>query len=159
LLRTTAPLLASGFDRQSPLRPLPLTEPARTDASEDVHAAARRIPEDPLAAIPMLHRLAEAGLGTRPFSSQWYTSTHTESFPLVRLERLGLFGTQQKYRTLRGSISVGFEAGAAVRVRDHLNLMAGYRMLGYGLGEQGTLEGGDLDATLNAPFLGFAFNY
>jgi len=159
LLLTGAPLLASGFDEAPVLRPLRFADSAQIGDSQPARAAALEVPGHALVAIPMLQRLAEAGLGTRPFSSQWYTSMHTESFPLVQLDRLGLFGSQQKYRTLRNSISVGFEAGAALRVRDHLSLTAGYRMLGYGLGEQSTLEGGRLDPTLTAPFLGVAFNY
>jgi len=159
MLQIPALALASGFDARAPLHPLRLEDPAPTRAPEGTRTAARWKSGDALPALSMLNRSSEAGLGTRPFSSQWFTSVRTESFPLVSLERLGLFGAQQKFRTLRGSISVGFEAGAAVRLRDHLNLTAGYRMLDYGLGEQGKLEGGKLDATLNAPFLGVAYNY
>jgi hypothetical protein len=159
MLRVPALALASGFDQQALLRSLRLADPTGSDDPEQPRAEAHRSASDAFAAIPMLNQIAEAGLGTRPFSSQWYTSSHAESFPLARLERVGFFGTQQKYRTLRGSIFVGFEAGAAVRLRHHLNLTAGYRMLGYGLGEQSTLEGGDIDAALNAPFLGLALNY
>ncbi|MDH3520955.1 MAG: hypothetical protein OEM49_10915 [Myxococcales bacterium] len=99
---------------------------------------------------------AMAGPDARLFSSSMRVGSHAESFPGLGL---GVWLGQQTYRTLRGSLSVGVEFGAALRLREHVNLTAGYRMLGYGRSDSGALAGGDLDANMNAPFLGLALRY
>jgi hypothetical protein len=113
--------------------------------------------EDPInGRIYSVGLCAVAGRGARLFQPHLFTSIYAETFPL---ERVGLWGGQQTYRTLRGSIAVGFEAGAAVRLRERVNLTAGFRLLGYGLGENGPLDGGSLDPSITAPLLGLAIKY
>jgi hypothetical protein len=73
--------------------------------------------------------------------------------------RVGIWRSHQKFRTLRGSVAAAFEGGAAVHVREHLDLTAGFRLLGYEPGEEARLEGGKLDASSAAPFLGLALRF
>ena len=65
----------------------------------------------------------------------------------------------REFRTLRGPVSIALEGGAAVRVREHLSLTAGFRLLGYGPGAASQLEGTKLDTGVAAPFLGLALRF
>jgi hypothetical protein len=174
-----AAALRIGAQRPSPLRGLPMqsrAEKRRAEAAASAplllepgaSRAARRPRVIPYAAlctqsgddregrIHSMERCAVAGPEAQPFMPHLFTSMYAETYPL---DRFGVWGGQQVFRTLRGSVAVGFEAGAAIRVRERVNLTAGFRLLGYGSGETGPLEGGGIDPSITAPFLGLAFYY
>jgi len=174
-----AAALRIGAQRPSPLRGLPMHSRAgkrRTEAAvsaplllePSASRAARRPRVIPYAAlctqsgddregrIHSMERCAVAGPGAQPFMPHLFTSMYAETYPL---DRFGVWGGQQIFRTLRGSVAVGFEAGAAIRVRERVSLTAGFRLLGYGSGENGPLDGGAIDPSITAPFLGLALNY
>lgn len=142
---------------EAPLVPEPVVSPPARRARVIPYAAlCTQGGADREGRIHSMERCAVAGPEARPFTPHLFTSMRAETFPL---ERIGVWGGQQKFRTLRGSIAVGFEAGAAVRIRERVNLTASFRLLGYGSGENGPLEGGGLDPSLTAPFLGLSFDY
>jgi hypothetical protein len=101
-------------------------------------------------------RLGAAGQQASLFAPHSFHTLHAE-MPAVR--RVDIWGSHWGFRTLRGSVAVAFEGAAAVRVREHLSLTAGFRLLGYGPGAAGQLEGAKFDTGIAAPFLGLALRF
>lgn len=101
-------------------------------------------------------QLAAAGRWASFFAPHPFHTLHVET-PAVR--RVDIWGLHREFRTLRGPVSVALEGGAAVRVREHLSLTAGFRLLGYGPDAAGQLEGAKLDTGTAAPFLGLALRF
>ena len=101
-------------------------------------------------------RLAAAGRWASFFAPHPFHTLHVET-PALR--RVDIWGLHREFRTLRGPVSIALEGGAAVRVREHLSLTAGFRLLGYGPGAASQLEGTKLDTGVAAPFLGLALRF
>ena len=101
-------------------------------------------------------RLAAAGRWASFFAPHPFHTLHVET-PAVRW--VDIWGLHREFRTLRGPVSVALEGGAAVRVREHLSLTAGFRLLGDGPDTAGQLEGAKLDTGIAAPFLGLALRF
>jgi hypothetical protein len=101
-------------------------------------------------------RLAAAGRWASFFAPHPFHTLHVET---PAAQRVDIWGLHREFRTLRGPVSVALEGGAAVRVREHLSLTTGFRLLGYGPGAAGQLEDAKLDTGIAAPFLGLALRF
>jgi hypothetical protein len=69
------------------------------------------------------------------------------------------FGDAEGFKLGADLLVVEVEAGAALRMLDHLRLTASYRLLDVDLGEADENSASGIDPGLAAPFVGIAFDF
>lgn len=97
-----------------------------------------------------------SGDGIKPSSIHPIRGVHGTVVPL---KRLGLWFQGQSLHLSGRSAHYDVEGGAALNLDDHVRFTASYRMSGIDLFEKETPAGSHLEPSLQAPFVGLAFDF